>query len=92
MIAAFWCLGAPVITWFAWRRAEAPLRIRFLRIVLPLVALSLVVLISAFNPSMRLLTAAGQPTGLVARNDYLRFLPSTVWPADTIEDFSSRPV
>jgi O-antigen ligase len=87
MIAAFWCLGAPVITWFAWRRAEAPLRIRFLRIVLPLVALSLVVLISAFNPSMRLLTAAGQPAGLVARNDYLRFLPSTVWPADTIEDF-----
>jgi O-antigen ligase len=86
-IAGFWCLAAPVITWFAWRRAEARLRVRFLRIVLPLAALAFVVLVSAFNPSMRLLANAGQPAGLVARDDYLRFLPSTAWPASTIEDF-----
>jgi O-antigen ligase len=87
LIAACWCLAAPAITWFAWRRAERRLRIRFLRIALPLAALAFVVLVSAFNPSMRLLTAAGQPVGLIARNDYLRFLPSTAWPANTVEDF-----
>lgn len=76
-----------MITWFAWRRAEADLRAKFLRIVLPLLALSIVVLISVCNPSTRVLSAAGQPVGLAARNDYLRFLPSTVWPADTIGDF-----
>lgn len=86
-IAGCWCLAAPAVTWFAWRRAGARLRTRFLRVVLPLAALAAVVLASALNPSMRLLTSGEQPTGLVAREDYLRFLPSTVWPADTIRDF-----
>ncbi|HVS53804.1 MAG TPA: O-antigen ligase family protein [Opitutaceae bacterium] len=86
-IAGCLCLAAPVVTLLAWRRAEKRVRARFRWIAAPLLLLALVVGVSALNPNMRLLTAGDTPVGFAPRTEHLRFLPSTVWPADTIVDF-----
>src|SRR4051812_25912536 len=71
--------AAPVITALAWLRADPRLRRRFLGVAVPLAAFVLLVLISATNPNMRILTSDGTAEALAPRDDYVRFLPSSVW-------------
>jgi O-antigen ligase len=79
--------AAPVLTILAWLRADALLRRRFLGFALPLAALVVLVLISATNPNMRILTSEGTAEALAPREDFVRFLPSSVWPAQMLPDF-----
>lgn len=85
-VAGWLCLPAPIITWLAWRQADGTLRRHFRRIVWPLSALALLVLVSLFNPNMRILFSDGRPAGLVIREP-IQFLPSTALPSDTAADF-----
>ncbi len=78
---------APMISVLAWRQADAPLRRRFLRVVAPLAGIALLVFVSAGNPHMRILTSDGEPSALMPRDDFWRFLPSTAWPAQMLPDF-----
>lgn len=77
---------APLVTLYAWGRADRSLRRDFLRIAIPLLLLLLVVGVSAFNPHMRLLLADGAPLALAPR-DYNHLLPSSAWPEQTVRDF-----
>jgi O-antigen ligase len=85
-IAGWLCLPGPVITWFAWRQADRTLRRHFWRIIWPLLVLTVLVLVSLFNPNMRVLLADGRPSGLIGREP-IWFLPSTALPANTAGDF-----
>lgn len=85
-IAGWLCLPGPVITWFAWRQADRTIRRHSWRIVWPLLALTGLVLVSLFNPNMRVLFTDGRPAGLIGREP-VWFLPSTALPANTAGDF-----
>lgn len=86
-VAAFLCLPAPLITLWAWRRADGALRRRFLHFALPLAGIALVVFVSALNPNMRVLFADGKPEMLLPHEQYRHFLPSTALPAETLSHF-----
>ncbi len=79
--------GAPIVTIFAWRAADSRLRRKFLQIVAPLVGIGVLVGISTLNPNMQLLFAEGEPSGFIDRPDHFRFLPSSIWPADSARNF-----
>lgn len=87
-LAGWLLLAAPVITWFAWRHAPSQHRRKFCVIMLPLSVLALVVVTSSLNPSMRVLFSEGRPAAFVDRGNVISFLPSTIWPADTLRDFA----
>ncbi|WP_158277643.1 O-antigen ligase family protein [Opitutus sp. ER46] len=87
MISAWLALPAPFISALALRQADAAFRRQLAWILVPLALLTTLVLISAANPHMRMIYAEGEPLGLVGREDYLHYLPSTAWPRHTLEDF-----
>src|SRR4051812_46037475 len=60
-VVAGWACGlAPLVTVFAWNRADAAWRRKFLGIALPLAGIGLLVFTSALNPHMRVLDFGGE--------------------------------
>src|SRR6476469_667396 len=74
-VAGWLVAAAPVITAWAWTEAAPGARRRFVRFGLPLLGIALLVLLGAMNPYMQLLSAEGQPVGLIER-EYHHYLPS----------------
>lgn len=87
-VTGWLCAPAPVITLLALRAADRELRYRFSLIAVPLALIAACVGISALNPYMQLVYAEGEPSGLMPRDGYLRFLPSTAWPGHSLRDFA----